>query len=1508
MNPKSFAAVGLVVSAVFVGHFAQGAVDRTVPVPSIVSTDAIAWFDAADFSTITADGRGVVSEWKDKSSGHEHTATLKSGWAAPRIGLVDGIPCLDFGAAGSCRDMTYTRMTDIRTAFFVGKFESNGNVFLLGDTSVHNFHRNGGNYLDSGYADRGTGSTGSKQARAWNGFDEVNPYSTALPSDSVQFVACEMYYPSFSDMFTADRSSTGRNGGRQLCEVILFNRTLSDAERKSVMTYLTGKWQGEIPSVNCGTEYAISAANELPGDAIALNFDDAGGTLTIDAAPVHDCFITCDGSVRTVCAPGFVPTEADLAKLHFGGVKGMVYHGWYKYSGRKLLAINFNKGKGDESADAISAALDVDMYGRAWKNVTVAAESTAQDLQVYDTVIQDFTEDKAKVTWKSSTNYQGAACPEAPFLVGYLDDGKTDVDGSGAQVGAQVFITDIPFRFYDVIVYSRAGDKSTGNLPIAVNGVLYTSGTDGIAVAGSAAWGGNDDPFPVWGRTAMVVKGQTGDFHLAGRTRSGSRGSICAIMIVERPSIDCGDSCSIGEANRIEIDEKEVILDFADGGTLIIDETPTRSYVVNCAGSLKLVCAPGFTPTEAELAKLHFSGVKGMIYHDWYKYGGRKLMAINFNSDKGAESADVVSAVLDVDMYGRAWKNVSDYVQETAQDLQVYDTVIQDFTEDKAKVTWKSTNNYQGSSSPEAPFLSGYLDDYETEAGTGIGAQVSITEIPFLFYDAIVYSRNGSANCKNFPVDVNGVKYTCGADGVGVEGSASWGDSGLSAPVWGKTAMVVERQTGDFHLAGQIRYSTDGRGPVSAVMIVERNPFVQLNSPASMSAVVAAIPENYENCEVELSFADGDSFAFDAELPEKVKAVRITCAGTLTLTGENRPTDWSKFEFSVGGSLVRSWFTPGAPADETLYWNGSSGWTNAQGVVTEVTEKTALVLQDGDNVMLSSAVAPAELRVQNGATARLLGYDRLFYGTSVVIPQDTTLELAGSLKFTANVTGGGTLCFSLGRGRELTTEQLDANSFTDFAGTIEMRSGRLHSPNNAPFAPSVRIVIRDNAQLYLHDGKTWANDIEVAGQGWQDNPVQPSAENAALRLDSNGTLSGRLTIAADTTITSYSGAGYLTGAVIATNGFTKIGSRQIRVDHPDFADVRGTVVVAQGELRFGTGTPPSTGFSWKFGDAIQVNAGGQLSIHTNSQTNENLDETKKDKVNTEIVLNGGLLWFEDGSYVVNAPLTVLSDSTIRTQYNGKGHVFTSLLGGEDVTLTLEQHWTRPFYAGEDSIWFLGGDFRGTISDVTSYGDPHTSRLGLKGDALANATVDLSKGLFRAWLWDSASIGCLTNTVLLGGVNGNHGQYTLTLNGGYLAGVIADDCNEAKDGKPGLNANRAIGLSLGGTIGLGAIDNQFSGTLTLRDGLVLVPTVADSKFVAKSVAMDPAAKVTIDLTQLDLSSGRHQLIDWSAQGIPDGVTSENFVLIAPSAKPRYGVSVRDSGLFIREQRGFQILIK
>ena len=258
--------------------------------PPSVTSSAIFWLDASAMSTITTNASGQVTKWASRV-GSNYAKAPASGLTYPTFDdTTYGIKTVDFGALGSNKDLLInTRMTTIRTVFLVVKIVADGGAFWLGDSSnTYDFHRGGnGAYANATY--------GKKFDKVWNGFDQVANINTDIPDPSVfNVITLQMNANTIAGSLTRDRAQSGRNGGRQLSELICFNKTLTDAEREAVIRYLEMKW-GTFKGIGVTAEPEEFQVNSLPSYNVFPMQDGATSTFT---APSGTAFLNAGETTR----------------------------------------------------------------------------------------------------------------------------------------------------------------------------------------------------------------------------------------------------------------------------------------------------------------------------------------------------------------------------------------------------------------------------------------------------------------------------------------------------------------------------------------------------------------------------------------------------------------------------------------------------------------------------------------------------------------------------------------------------------------------------------------------------------------------------------------------------------------------------------------------------------------------------------------------------------------------------------------------------------------------------------------------------------------------------------------------------------------------------------------------------------------------------------------------------------------------------------------------------------
>ena len=309
----------------------------------------------SSFPFVSENGTNFITRWDSLAGSHyaEHDGISKRPWLLD--GELNGLPIVEFGpyfrsATGSASDAAYLNwdqeISSIRSGFFVLGSQAGGN-FLVGSKVTGHFHRGYGSnevsidaviiaeartetpeYLTS------DGSYWSKDSV------EIDAGSTALSGgyESFFFSTDPADAPANAvqgGTFARDR--TYRWGGQRLAEFVIYDRILTEEERRAAEVYMRAKWFGEVPegyfldgsvpllevlaggTVDAGGQ--ARSVGTLRGDGVVSNGTlvvtdtldvggDSVGTLGVDGLELASgCVVFVDisgGSADSVSAGGTV--------------------------------------------------------------------------------------------------------------------------------------------------------------------------------------------------------------------------------------------------------------------------------------------------------------------------------------------------------------------------------------------------------------------------------------------------------------------------------------------------------------------------------------------------------------------------------------------------------------------------------------------------------------------------------------------------------------------------------------------------------------------------------------------------------------------------------------------------------------------------------------------------------------------------------------------------------------------------------------------------------------------------------------------------------------------------------------------------------------------------------------------------------------------------------------------------------------------------------------------------
>ena len=303
----------------------------------------------------------------------------------------------------------------------------------------------------------------------------------------------------------------GAATGMKISAIAIFEGILSQSDMTSYV------WPSEIATVSVDADTTVAAINTLIAGVDASSkkvvVDVADGvTIDVDTAFEASKPTTIASEGNVTLSAETQPDASSFTAVDFD-VKGALFRSWLTPG---VVGFNFYKNRGNDTTDAIATG--------TWYSDANSKTGTSTEL---------FSDGLSVLSWNCSTLYsQGGyydqTGEEGTLLNGYLDDGS--LNGKGVEV----YLTNVPYETYDVIIYA-ASDTASGNfLAKTVNGNTYTwDNTTGKVVEGNTAWGKAALNTPVYGVNTLRIKNLTGALTIYGTAKiDNSRGGISAIQIM----------------------------------------------------------------------------------------------------------------------------------------------------------------------------------------------------------------------------------------------------------------------------------------------------------------------------------------------------------------------------------------------------------------------------------------------------------------------------------------------------------------------------------------------------------------------------------------------------------------------------------------------------------------------------------------------------------------------------------------------------------------------------------------------------------------------------------------------------------------------------------------------------------------------------------------------------------------------------------------------------------------
>ena len=322
------------------------------------------------------------------------------------------------------------------------------------------------------------------------------------------------------------------------------------------------------------------------------------------------------------------------------------------------------------------------------------------------------------------------------------------------------------------------------------------------------------------------------------------------------------------------------------------------------------------------------------------------VISLNFGSNYGSvpQTADTYGLI---PVPGYTWTNISG-----ANGSQTVTVASGKLLTKEPTVAYDSATTYFYNSATD-PFLKGYLDDGDGEGdkqGDGVGASVTVSNLPFWAYDVVVYAGLDTSATVALPVRINDTLYTWdrarGATIATNNKTAVYGEGAQATAEYGKNALRVKGLSDyEYKLTVQgLPRSGSQRGGIAAIQIVERKVINNDNigdlDPSSDTPVYIALGQQFDG-DLELppdAILDLYNFNFETGAPitgtltvNEGTQIRLPKGASWTIAGEISGT-LADNAVIVGGSLATGMEVSGGTisADVTYVWTGDFGnlWSN----------------------------------------------------------------------------------------------------------------------------------------------------------------------------------------------------------------------------------------------------------------------------------------------------------------------------------------------------------------------------------------------------------------------------------------------------------------------------------------------------------------------------------------------------------------------------------------------------
>ena len=268
-----------------------------------IKNGLLLWLDAADDDSFVYSSGTEVSQWRDKSGNNFHANQATVGQQPSRSAVINSRKSVNFVAANGDYIVISSgiALPNDASIFIVYKPATQSNQYAV---LIDNYHGQGGNYgfviqrvstnSQFYYANAGDG-TGfiDTSASPWTYTDNVIQLLSLNKASSTGTPYISGTAQTSRSVRAATAQSTtglaigywGNGGGRfyngDMCEILIFNRSLNSTEMKQVHTYLGQKW---------GISNTDKSIADISGNNNIASFGGAAGSQTVGNMPAYDFY------------------------------------------------------------------------------------------------------------------------------------------------------------------------------------------------------------------------------------------------------------------------------------------------------------------------------------------------------------------------------------------------------------------------------------------------------------------------------------------------------------------------------------------------------------------------------------------------------------------------------------------------------------------------------------------------------------------------------------------------------------------------------------------------------------------------------------------------------------------------------------------------------------------------------------------------------------------------------------------------------------------------------------------------------------------------------------------------------------------------------------------------------------------------------------------------------------------------------------------------------------------